>query len=444
MTAPRFLLDLIARNPLRARAHQNSLYLFLSVVALSFLGALFWFVAAHMCASSEVGIAVGVIALLNVITSVGLLGFDSAVIRYLPQSTSPDRLLSTLLTISAIAAALLAGVGVLVQPLVSSKLGVVHSDAPALVGFVGYSVAWTVVFMLTSVFTAVRVAHYVLLMNLVIGVMRLPVLLAFSSLGATGIVGSWTVALALGSVAGLAFLRLRTPYRVRIAARLEPLRGLIGFSLANWVGSFAEGADVLLLPLVVLALYGTSAAAYYYVAMMIATVLYNVAVAAGQSLFAEGAHDYGRLRSSVRSATSFIAVLTVPGILVVCALAPWVLDRFGGAYGQHGAGLLRILALSAIPFAANAIFRTIVKLRYQNAAVVTIGIIGSVVSVALCYPLRSLGLDGVGLAWLAGQLVTLAGFVWAIRDLILRRSPSGLSVDVTGDQLPARATADSG
>ncbi len=386
----------------------NSAFLFLNTAILAAFGLVFWTIGARVYTTTQVGVATALIAALNLITSFALAGLEISLIRFLPDSRSRVHLVNASLTWTA-ALAMLCGAGfILLQPLIAPRLGVVRQTPLIGVLFVVLCAAATGSYIVESVFVAYRSSRYVLLKNTLSSIVKLPLLFALVFAGAFGIYSSWMVSLVVAVLFGLWILKRRFQHRLAPAVRLTPTPGMTAFSLANYLATLAESMPQIVLPLLVLDLLGAVPAAHYYMAMMLASLLFAVSQAAGQALFAEGSHSSDKLSHQTRKTITFIAVLLLPGILATIAIGPFVLSLFGPGYARSAHWLLTILALSAILVAINDALRAIHKVHMRNTVMFTSSALGSAATVALCFPLAADKLAGIGLAWCGGQLVTLS------------------------------------
>jgi O-antigen/teichoic acid export membrane protein len=96
---------------------------------------------------------------------------------------------------------------------------------------------------------------------------------------------------------------------------------------------------------------------------------------------------------------------------------------FGKEYSAEGFKLLQILVISAIPFAVNAVYISVKKIRKEiNMIVLVYGIVAFVTLVGSYLLLESIGLIGVGYAWILGNLITAGGIgLVAMKDRLLIR-----------------------
>jgi O-antigen/teichoic acid export membrane protein len=385
----------------------NSAFLFINTALLAGFGFVFWSISAHVYTPAQVGVATALIAALNMIISLALLGLEISLIRFLPQTERRTELINASLTWTAALALACGGIFIAVQPIVAPRLGLIRETPLVLVLYLLFCIpaAWSYIF--ESIFVAHRSARQVVVKNLISSIAKLPLIAAFVFAGAFGIYSAWMASFVVGAVFAAVVLRRRFNHRMAFATRLVPVQGMTAFSFANYLATFAEGVPDMVLPIVVLDLLGAVAAAHYYIAVMLASLLFAVSAAAGQSLFAEGSNAVAELRQHARKAGLFMVCLLVPGIGLTVGIGPYVLEIFGHSYATSASGLLTILALSAVVVAANDALRAVHKVRMRNAVMFAASGLGSAAAVGLAVPLSADHLPGIGLAWCGGQVVTL-------------------------------------
>ena len=271
-------------------------------------------------------------------------------------------------------------------------------------------------YILESTFIAYREAKYVFRKNLIFGVAKIILPICLISLGAFGIYSSYTIALLAAVLYSLFIVKIRflDTFTIKMFVSVSPLRGMFKYSAQNYVATFVEGLPVIILPFMVIYLFGAAATAHYNISMAIATVLFTVGVSATQSLFAEGSHSTDRLREETIRAAKYIALLAGPGMLLIVILGPRVLAIFGPGYEQEGLGALYLFSASAVFVALNSIARTILNLQFRTTARMIVEVVGTLSIVSLAYLLRGHGLNGVGIAWLLGQGLALVCFAAAL------------------------------
>jgi len=110
-------------------------------------------------------------------------------------------------------------------------------------------------------------------------------------------------------------------------------------------------------------------------------------------------------------------ITLVPIILLVFAIAPQLLLLFGGSYSESGTSLLRLMAVSALPWSINLIYLS--KLRVERKLKIIISFTASTAILALglsYFLLPRMGINGVGFAWLATHgIIALVVMVTSFR-----------------------------
>jgi hypothetical protein len=165
------------------------------------------------------------------------------------------------------------------------------------------------------------------------------------------------------------------------------------------------GLPVMVLPLIITNIINPETTAYYYMAMMVATLLFVIPQGVTQSLFAEGSYDRKEIKILVKKTIQLVTFISFPAILATIYFGKYVLFIFGKNYSSEGLLFLQILALSGIPVSINSILITILKVRGKISKMIFINFTGSMIILGLSYLLISWGLLGIGLAWIIGQCI---------------------------------------
>lgn len=394
--------------------YANSSYLLSSWTILSIFGFGFWTICAHIYTDKQVGLATGLLAAINLITSLSLMGFEMSIIRFLPKFEDKNALLNTCYSTAALAGVIVTAVFFLIQPHVSSNLDVVRSSLPVILLFFLFVVASIGGFIVESTFIAYRKAKFVLQKNFIFSFIKLGFPFLFLGLGAFGIFSAYMLSLAVAVVYSMLVLARRFNHSFRPKLSIAPLKGMLMYSFGNYVDGFIEGLPVMVLPVLIINVFGAEEAAHYYIAMMLASFLFTVSTSATQSMFAEGSHEEQELKKIIIKVLKFLGFSLAPGIVAMVLLGSFILSFFGRDYSDRAAGLLDILAASAVLMALNSIARTIFRINFRIIALTIISSAGSFAIIALAYFFRGYGLNGIGLAWLIGQLVTLAAFTFLL------------------------------
>ena len=115
---------------------RNSLYLILNMGVQAALGFGFWIIAARFFSTTSIGQASSLISASTLISFSGLLGLNTALVKFLPTSRQRNRLITAGLTIVATCSTVVAVFYVLLMPLLSKPISFVAHSLPLAIGFI--------------------------------------------------------------------------------------------------------------------------------------------------------------------------------------------------------------------------------------------------------------------------------------------------------------------
>jgi O-antigen/teichoic acid export membrane protein len=452
---------------------RNSLYLMSSTVVTAGLGYIFWVLAAHEFTSHEVGIGSAVISLCSTVALLTYLGSSALLIERLPASELSSTWTAVLVKVCLVTAAATAVVTAATIPLLlaSNDYHLFFSTVPPVAVAVVGAAAWTLVNLLGAAFIAARRAGRLLSIQTLISttkILLIPVL-GSAAAGAAGLVEAWAISAIVGVGVGVAWLvpgmRLgrrpglrphRRPianhnFQLRRHRRPSHRRALAppsGQSMRHLLGqhltSVGGAVTPLLLPVLVVLRLGVTLNAYFYITWMLGAAFFMVSPSVASAVFAEGVRSRSNLRLIVVKALRVIAIILVPVMALMIAGGRLILGLFGASYAAAGYGLLILLAASALPDAVSnvavVICRVTRRLRYSamlNLAILVMTLMGS------WFLMPSLGIAGVGVAWLVAQIVGAAASLPAYAQI---RAPTMSDISTLGyhDQSAGGINADPG
>jgi len=378
----------------------------------------FWTVVARFYAADEVGIASAVISATVLLSSLSSLGLGTGLIRFLPGAgEAANWMLDSGLTFLVITSLIAAGIFLAGLPLWSPALMSLYSQPILLISFV-LSVPLTTLSTVTNqVFVAHRVAKFALLCSIIVSVLKIsfPVLLVhcpMTSDTALGIFASVGIAVGMSSVIALTrFLPVvQSGYFPRPRLRMRTLYALIPYSIGNQVAALLIQTPQIILPIMVLNVLGARDSAYAYVAWMLANLIFMISASISTSAFAEGSNEEASMGENMRKALHLTAALSIPAVLLILAMRDRLLTLFGGEYAEHGASLLTILALSALPVGVNNIYFAVERVTGKIKTILALSVFIAGSTLILSYFLMPrCGIAGAGIGWLMSQGVA-AGF----------------------------------
>jgi O-antigen/teichoic acid export membrane protein len=400
----------------------NAFYLMVSTIMLAAFGFLFWVVITKSYDPAEVGIATTLLSLSGLLALLGQAGLDTALVRFLPHTPNKNSYISSSLIVAGCISTGISGVVGCLLPLFSPDLSIMQGFG-AWAAFVLFTAVTSLNAIIMAVFLAHKKARHTLALNAVLSICKiaLPFMVVQGNALTIFILAGCAQAAAL--VYGLVWLHRRYGFRFTCKLDFDMLALVRRFSFSMFGASILNLLPPTILPLIIVANIGSAQAAFYYIAFTIATVLYTIAYASMQSVFAEGSHNQAALRSFIGKAGLLIGALLVPAALVIGILSPFLLGIFGSAYAAQSSALLRLFALAALPVATYSALGAIFKVTKNLRGILLTNSVFAVAVLGLsALWLPQYGLIAVGCAWLAGNIIASAA-----GTLFLLKKPQAIS-----------------
>ncbi len=402
------LLRTITKRVHGTSLKQNSNYLLFSSVLLSGLGFVFWAICARLYNDQQVGLATVLLAVVNLIGSISLLGFEITIIRFLHSQSDKGKLLGAMVSVASTVSVMCSIAVLLLQHRLLPQMSFLNDSLLVQALFVLYSIVSVASYLLESVLIAQKASMYVLVKNAVFSVCKLLLPFMFLHAASFGIYSAWMVSLFVANIVSCILLVNKLKITPKLSLDVTILRPYIRYSLHNYIASFAEGLPLILLPVIIVNLFGAAASAHYYIAMMFGGFLGTISVAVTQSLFAEGSLDEQAVLQKFKESLRYIALLQLPAVVVLIGLGKVLLSVFGSGYTNGAHSLLVLFAFASTIIAINNLLRTWLKLRLLTRQLMQSAALSTALLVVLIYALQDLGVVSVGYAWLVSQMVSLA------------------------------------
>jgi O-antigen/teichoic acid export membrane protein len=408
------------RQALTTPLYANAFYLMLNTAIMALLGFFFWMVVARFYTEAEVGYSSAIISAISLLAMISLVGLNSSLVRFLSYSDKPQKLINSCFTLSGLISLVAAGIFIAGLGLWSPALSFIRQNAVFCSVFIILVPLWTLSSLIDAAFIASRRAGFVLSKNTVFSVLKIPLPILFVLFfHAFGVVASWGIAIGVAVALSLFLFLPKVQNHYKPVPALKPgaIKGMWQYSGGYYLSNLFSAAPAFVLPLMVVNLIGAESNAYFYVAWMIAGLLFAIPTAVSQSLFAEGSHFEDKLRENVIKSLKFTFLLLVPAIILLILVAKWLLLAFGQSYSANALKLLWILALSGLPQGINSIYSGILRVtgRLKELAIIW-GLVALVVLLASYLIMPITGIMGIGYVWLGAQVV-LAIYILAARRL---------------------------
>jgi O-antigen/teichoic acid export membrane protein len=359
---------------------RNSAMIAAATASTSALGYVYWVLAARLFPAASVGAASALVSAMSLVSTVAIVGGQSALVERLPsRRTQRDWCVTvtTLVVLTATLSLLGSAITLVVLPLLDPDQQLFRG--PAAIGlFVVAVVATTASTLADFAWIAERRAGVMLAFNVLFAAAKVVLVVVLSQLtsGPTGVVAAWTLSCCVATTGSwLVARRIRGFRFVRGDWRSE-LRALRRCLAGHHVVNLAIVAPTLVLPIVAASRMTTADAAYLYAAWRIGGFFVLLASAVGSALFAEGSHDPSSVGVRARSSVRMLLPLLAVSVLGVVLLRDWILLLFGPEYRDRAATALLLLSLAAIPEAAVSVASAVLRVqrRLRTAAGLLVGI----------------------------------------------------------------------
>jgi O-antigen/teichoic acid export membrane protein len=425
-------LSTTSRTTERSQASPHQLLrgaysLIANTVVTSTLGMGFWVAAARLYPSATVGRDTVLISTMIELSTLCQLNLGNGIVRFLPDlGRRSARALGATYGMTGVLALVVGIAFVRLAPHASPQLAYLRDDAALAAGFVAALVLWGLFTLQDAALTATRRAPWIPVENGIFGILKLSALPILLVLGAVnGVFLAWVLPMVLLLIPiNLLVFKRAIPTHMAGGARESSIvrigrRRAVRFLAQDYLAAVFTQATLTVLPLLVIAMLGARASAYFAMPFTIVMAFDTFAYSACTSLVVEATLEQESLRALTKVFIRRVLTLLVPAAALLALAAPLVMLPFGDAYAQHGAGVLRLLLCASLLRVAIALFSAVSRVqgRGLRLGLVEFALLGLVLGSAV--PLaRSHGIDGVAVAWLgANAIICLAVVPLLIRFL---------------------------
>jgi O-antigen/teichoic acid export membrane protein len=421
-----------AADPLLRSAYSLSLNVGLTAA----LGVAFWIVAARLYDANAVGRDAALVAAMVELSTICQLNLVNALTRFLPSlERGTARALAGAYAVSG-AAALVVGVAfVLVAPAISDQFSFLRENTLFAALYVLSQILWTWFMLQDAALTAMRRAPWVPVENAVFGALKLgalPLLLALGASHGVFLASALPIVLLLVPV-NLFLFRRAIPEHLRrerpTGSALSRLgrRRLLSFMAQDYGATVFSQSGMAILPLLIVALLGSSANAYFYIPYMMVVSFSALFFGVTTSLVVEGALAEHRIQALSRRIVRHFGPVLLIGSVVMAVAAPLILLPFGEDYVHESTPVLRILAVGCLFREINTLYMAVSRLEGKGGRILAVEafqmalLLGGVAVLA-----TPLGLEGVALSWLGATAIVAIAILPSLARF-LRASPTTMA-----------------
>jgi O-antigen/teichoic acid export membrane protein len=395
------------------------------------IGLMAWIAAARLLPREEVGRAAAFVSGFMLVASLGDLGLDRALMRWVPRAGGQRRPLVLRCYVVVLAASFAAALAVLALPTgVAIRAALGSEPGLGAVLFVAAAMSWALFQFQDPVLVSLGRARWVPWENTCVSVLRVVILVAAGPvLGTGGVLLSWVAPAACG-VAVISMLVRRVLAQAPAApAGSLPRRGeVIGLLTPIYPARVCSALVVYLVPLLVTGRFGPAAGAVFFVAWMAGSTVDYAAIGFAQSIIVRIAHEPERAWPLLTLGCRRVAALFLPVLGLGVLLSRPLLSVFGAAYAEHGTGLLQLVLLGSAPrlLTTLVLALSVARGRGWTAGALEAASAASVVGVAVLVPRDAL--TEIGTGFLAAQVAVAACAAFVVirlrRTVTDRKEPS--------------------
>lgn len=387
---------------------RNSFFLIAATGVMAGFGFFFWLVNARLFTTVDIGLATTLISVMGMIAILSLSGFNAAFIRFLPLAKNKSDQMNTGLILVSITATVLALLFVLFVRAISPQLVFIQASPLIWIAFVVACVMNALNVLTDSIFLAGKQARYIFATDAISSFLKVLAPFLFIGWGAVGIFMAAAAAQTLSTALSIGLMIARFEYRPALVIQWNVITSVWRYCASNYLAGILNLIPVTLLPIIIINHLGAKPAAYYYIAMMIANLLYAIPFAVTRSLFVEGSHDETSLGAQTNKSIRVMAFLLVPSIAIICVGGGLILRVFGQSYADLALSFLQLLSISAIAVSAYSLVNAWFQVRQSIRSIIFVNVVYACSIIALCYLWLSWGLIGIALSWLVGNILAAA------------------------------------
>ena len=390
--------------------HKNAYYLMVGSVTTSSLGFIFWIIAARFYATEALGLSSAIISAAGFLSLFAELGLGIGLIRFLPNAKEGNNMINTCLTVNGLASIGVALIFLAGLRLWSPALLLIRQNVFFSVAFVAFTLICTLRSPIANIFIAKRSAQFVFIINVIKSLLQIVLIVLF--IGIDDVIGIFA-SLGLATFIPLPvsvwwFLpKVQQGYRPIPKIQKEILNETGRYSIGNHLGRIRLLMIPPILYLMIVNILGAEMNAYFHIVWTITHVLQLIPSSLFNSLFAEGSNDEASIRINAIKSLKLMFLLLTPTILLLLIIARPLLLLWGKVYSENGTLLLRLIALSAIPWGINYLYISIHRVKKNLSSIIKIAAASACFSLGVSYLLMlKMSIVGVGVGYLMGQSIT--------------------------------------
>lgn len=391
-----------------------------------FFGIVFWGITSRFYEPVDVGIASAILSATALTSGIAGSGSNIGLIRFLPSSKSPSRMVNSTLTFSFLSSCMIGTIYLVGLSIWSPSLASLNKNFVHMTSFMILGATFTIINVSRGIFIAYRKSQIALYYTLLANFVRIIPVFLFVNYGAIGIVNSNLLGYLIATASIFWYIPKVVPkYKINSILNYSDLRSIIPYSLGNYVGLFLIQNPQCILTLIILEKRGPDESGYVYIALLIVGLLISPALALANSAFAEGANNIKDSSKIILRAACIGISITLIGGAIIWFIPNYFLYIFGPNYVRGASNLLRILSISSPFLVILFFFSTYLRLEDKIINLVVLNAIFASVTIGVAVALiSSLGLISIGVGMLVGSMLCSILSLIALARMAFSKQPT--------------------
>jgi O-antigen/teichoic acid export membrane protein len=362
----------------------------------------------HIFSVQAVGVSTTAISSCVLVESITQFGLSYSLPRFLPSARNRTTLVNTALT-TVLLSTVVVSVIFLTLPYARGLFVLGGWLFGAL--FILAACVLAAETILSTVLVADRASDKLAVASVVPNLLRLAAPPALLVLGNLGSFVSRVTSDSL-SCAIFATLVARRGHRFRPQLDFTGAREIVRFSGGMYLAAIVGSLPQLLLPLIVFSRVGVNEAAYWGVAMSVATMLFQLPSMISQALLPEVSRRAAERGHLIRRAALLVTAIMLPALVIAFCFAPIGLAIFSHSYVTGATGPLRWLIIAAFITMLNSVLGAVLLLAKKSLTMTIVNVVNVVVVVGMVL-VWAKNVDEIAISWAVGDLFNTALFFFS-------------------------------
>ena len=199
------------------------------------------------------------------------------------------------------------------------------------------------------------------------------------------------------------------------------IKSMARYSAGNYIAEIFFNLPRFILPLMIINFVSTESTGYFFIALMVAGMLYAIPQSISSSFLAESSIN-GELWPNVKKSIKLNIALILPGILTFIVFGKFVLNLFNPLYAENASTTLVILAIASLPFSVNTLFMAVRNAQKKVESVVKINTAIASITLVLAFPLmESMGIEGAALAYFTANSLAAIVVIYKMKKTLISK-----------------------